>query len=109
MSKFSGKCDLADIIDIYGGYDKIKEYEIYVGDLEHPLIHNCLRDLVPYYPYIEIIGYGNHETNKGTIILSKKSWVDIEEERYGHHIIYDMYRRYLAEEIKKSKGENYGN
>jgi len=109
MSKFSGKCDLADLIEIKGGYDKIKGYEIYLGDMEHLIEHHSLKDLVSYYPYIETMGYHNNSTNKGTIILSKKSWVDIEEERYGHLEMHDLYRKYLAEEIERSKGDNYGN
>lgn len=50
MSRFSGKCDFCDEIEIVG-LDKILNAEVYVGDNKEPLKLNCLADCIPYYPY----------------------------------------------------------
>lgn len=77
MSKFSGKCDLYDWIEIAGGYQEFMDcgYTIYVGKSEEPLKIESLKDLVPYYPYVISSVAG------GILHLSSRSWVDMEEER----------------------------
>ena len=119
MSRFSGKCDLCDIIEIAGGFKKFKKqgYKVFVkqdtskGYLDTTTfnITNCREleykdeiDLIPYYPYIEIIGVDKK------IYLSDKSWVDTCEERYGYHDIYNYYREELAKELEKHKRRKHG-
>lgn len=105
MSRFSGKCDLYDMIEICGGYEKFAERypNIFIGDLMHKLSHNSLSDLAPYYAYIDTLSGG------GRMILSHKSWVDIEEERYGKMQMHEIYRNNLHEEIKKITAERDNN
>lgn len=95
MSCFSGKCDLRDIIEIHGGFENFNGVQLFIGDKQHPLSYTSLKDLIPYYPYIEIAG------SNTMMILSEKSWVDIEEERYGKMQMHDIYRDRLKKEIQK--------
>ena len=99
MSKFSGKCDFFDHIEIFG-LDNVLKSNIYVGLDEEPLILKSMKDCIPYYPYV--IGASFTTNGIGTIRLSSKSWVDIEEERYGHMSIHDYYRNELKKELDKS-------
>lgn len=97
MSRFSGKCDFCDEIEIVG-LDKILNAEIYVGDSKEPLKLTCLADCVPYYPYVISV---SSQTEDGLYIrLTSKSWVDIAEEQYGHTGLHDYYRDVLEEELK---------
>ena len=100
MSKFSGKCDFRDEIAIHG-LDHILRCDVYVGRSTTPLRLTCLADCVPYYPYV--VSSAGHDNAKGhgVIRLTEKSWVDIEEDRYGRHPSYDYYRQALAEELAK--------
>ena len=100
MSIFSGKCDFCDEIEIWG-LDHILNCDIYVGDSGEPLKLTCLADCVPYYPYVTAVAAHDKVKNKGYIRLTEKSWVDLEEERCGHHAVFDMYRQYLREEIER--------
>lgn len=78
MSRFSGKCDLYDHIEICGLENTLKS-KIYLGwDSDEPLDIKEERDLVPYYPFV--ISMGAYENGVGTIHLMSKSWVDYEEE-----------------------------
>ena len=100
MSRFSGKCDFYDEIEIHG-LDRILSAKVYVGDCTKPLKLKCLADCVPYYPYVVVSSFdlgGCMELH-----LTSKSWVDIQEERYGHFACYDNYRKILIEEIEKYK------
>ncbi len=100
MSKFSGKCDFCDEIAIHG-LDHILRCDVYVGSSRTPLRLTCLADCVPYYPYIVSVAAHDNVRNRGVICLTERSWVDIEEERDGHHPIHDYYRQALAEELAK--------
>jgi hypothetical protein len=108
MSKFSGKCDFYDEICICG-IDVILNAKVYVGDEKEPLVLKSLSDCVPYYPYITTASYYNSISGERVIFLTDKSWVDIEEERYGHHAMHDIYKNMLIDEIAKaeSEGDNY--
>lgn len=108
MSKFSGKCDFYDEICIFG-IEVVLKAKVYVGDSENPVELKTLADCVPYYPYITTASYYNSISGERIIYLSDKSWVDVEEERYGHHAMHEHYRKLLDEEIEKAKseGENY--
>lgn len=97
MSRFSGKCDFCDEIEIYG-LDKILQSEIYVGDSDEPLKLTCLADCIPYYPYVVVVA--SHNADRSIIRLTSKSWVDIEEDRYGYFASHDYYRKILQEEMQ---------
>lgn len=100
MSKFSGKCDFYDEIVIFG-LEWVLNHKIYLGNSEEPLQLNCLKDCIPYYPHI--ISTSCTQDGKGVIRLSEKSWVDIENERYGHSEMRDIYKRDLENELKNYK------
>lgn len=100
MSKFSGKCDFCDTIAIHG-LDHVLRCDVYVGSSDTPLPLKTLADCVPYYPYVVSMAWHDNVKDRGMIRLTEKSWVDIEEERYGHMGSHDLYRRMLAEEISK--------
>lgn len=77
MSKYSGKCDLADIYYIRDNWDFTKN-KIYIKNNIIPLRIDCEKDLMPYFPYLQSYGSGDKD---GLIIhLTDKSFVDIEEE-----------------------------
>lgn len=103
MSRFSGKCDFCDEIEIVG-LDEILNAEVYVGDSKEPLKLTCLADCIPYYPYV--ISVSSHTDGKLYIRLTSKSWVDISEDRYGHMRMHDYYRKVLEEELKNASVGN---
>lgn len=102
MSRFSGKCDFCDEIEIWG-LEHILNSDVYIGRSTEPLRLTCLADCVPYYPYVVSAAAHDHVKNRGMIHLTGKSWVDIEEERYGHFRIHDYYRQALQEELDKTR------
>lgn len=99
MSRFSGKCDFCDEIEILG-LDKILMSNVYVGDSTSPLELKTLEDCIPYYPYVVSCSFTNKESG-GVIHLTEKSWVDIEEEKYGHMKIHEYYRDALKKEMQR--------
>lgn len=99
MSRFSGKCDFYDIISIHG-LEYILESDVYIGDSDTPLNLTCYKDCIHYFPYIVTTATYN-KNGKSFICLTSKSWVDIEEERYGHIKMHDYYREFLREEMEK--------
>ena len=101
MSKFSGKFDFCDEISILG-LDAVLRSEVYVGESPEPLRLTCLADCVPYYPYVPSVVAYNSVTGRGFIRLTEKSWVDIEEERYGHSSWHDYCREELKKAIKEA-------
>lgn len=104
MSRFSGKCDFCDEIEIFG-LDHILNCRVYVGDSDIPLRLTCLKDCIPYYPYVITMSGMNMKDKVGEIHLTPKSWVDIEEERYGHLAMHDVFRAALEKEITNHGGE----
>ena len=98
MSEFSGKCDFCDEIEIFG-LDRILAGKVYVGSTKTPLKLTCLADCIPYYPYVVVSSCDLNDNI--TIWLTPKSWVDIEEDRYGHFACHDGYRKKLQKEIEK--------
>lgn len=99
MSKFSGKCDFYDIIEMYG-LDRILAARVCIANTDEELQLNCRADCIKYYPHIVMYSSCNNEGND-CFCLSEKSWVDMEEERYGLHPYYDTYRELLKKEIEK--------
>lgn len=100
MSRFSGKCDFCDEIEICG-LDHVLNCEVYIGDNEDPLPLKCLEDCIPYYPYIVVTAGMDNVRKAGVLRLSNRSWVDIEEERYGHLKMHDIFRDELRKELRK--------
>lgn len=80
MSKYSGKCDLADVLEIYKyTLEEIKEkVRIYVGASKKPLHIEKESDLIPYYPYVVVSSYSS-EDRSADLHLTDESWVDREE------------------------------
>ena len=77
MSRFSGKCDFYDLIDIHG-VDKILSCNIYNHKDLIPLRTESVKDLIPYYPYLtSLVNIGK---NNGYIRLSRQSFIDYEEQ-----------------------------
>ena len=105
MSRYSGKCDLCDWVEISGGFEKFiqRNPTIYLGDAEEPISFTKESELMPYYPHIVSIGY--HSDKSEYIRLMSTSWVDHEEREYGHHKIHDYYRQRLAMDIEEKKRE----
>lgn len=100
MSKFSGRCDFCDEIEIFG-LDFILRSKVYLGNTSVPLELNCLADCIPYYPYVVASGGYNIKDGYGTLYLAAES----ETERRSK---YDpdgaaRYRALLDEEIQKNK------
>ena len=106
MSRFSGKCDFCDEIEIFG-LEHILNSEVYVGDSEDPLNLTCLADCVPYFPHIVCLSHHDTKKNCGHIRLTDKSWVDIEAERYGEHQIHEYYREELRKELIRAQSPDY--
>ena len=106
MSKFSGKCDFCDEIEIFG-LEHILNSEVYVGDNKEPLKLTCLADCVPYFPHLVCLSHHDTKKNCGHIWLTEKSWVDIEAERYGEHQIHEYYREELRKELIRAQLPGY--
>ena len=72
MSRYSGKCDVADWLGDYDdGY--IQNLKIFLMDEIVPLRIDNQHDLSPYYPFLVAVGVGD------VIYLSRESFVDSEE------------------------------
>lgn len=76
MSKFSGKCDFFDTVEIYSPKDLLNA-KVYIN--KHRIKFEDESDLIPYYPYI--IGSMASSRNEDgsasmTIHLSAESYVD---------------------------------
>lgn len=100
MSRFSGKCDFYDEIEIFG-LDRVLTANIFIGENNCPISITCYEDCIPYFPHIITMSFYDKTTGRHIIRLSEKSWVDIEEERYGKIPIHDYYRKLLQEEKEK--------
>lgn len=81
MSKWSGKCDWADSLEIhnYTLEELQNNVEIYVGSSSEPLHIEKMEDLIPFYPHIVGFAFFNNEKNKSIVHLSSESWVETEE------------------------------
>lgn len=106
MSRFSGKCDFYDEIEIFG-LEYVLNSKVYIGDSQEPLKLTCLADCVPYYPHIICVAHHDNANNCGYIRLTEKSWVDIEAERYGNLRVHDYYKKQLQEEMALAQQPNY--
>ena len=101
MSKYSGKCDMADTIAIHG--ERILNAKIYTKNSNAPLQINDVKDLIPYYPYTIGSAYFDNTEGTSVIYLSAESWVDYEERDrltfYLQHLlrIYNRCKRQKVE------------
>ena len=96
MSRYSGKCDLADEIAIFG-LENVLASKIYIGDSTEPLGATTYKDLIPYLPYT-VSGACYHSGQQEIRWLSKESWVDREERE-----ILNMYKNILVKYYRKCK------
>ena len=108
MSIFSGKCDVYDhfcMKDTTEDIEKeIKNTNFYIRTQDgkrHHLMINCIRDLVPYYPYLIVIGAFSN--SHSIIELSNKSFVDSEEDEIMSWRLDDLKRIYRK--CKREKKE----
>ncbi len=92
MSKFSGKCDFYDSIMIHG-LPRILSSDIYIGDNIIPLRIDTEKDCIPYYPYLVSTSAMNKE-GKSTIVLTSRSYVDINEEEQLNNTLKTVLRIY---------------
>lgn len=97
MSRFSGKCDFCDDIEIFG-LDRILNSDVYLYGHDKPLKLTCLEDCVPYYPYI--VGSACYlREGRSTLHLSKRPHTD-EIEKYSPQSA-ERYRELLREEARR--------
>ena len=87
ISKWSGKCDFADSIEMHGGIDFLKNSKVYIyeeqpdGTYKDKLLHlEKQSDVVPYYAHIIGCAFHDNVENKHVIHLSSKSYPDSHEE-----------------------------
>ena len=72
MSRFSGKCDFADTISIYGIDFIIKNCKIFQNNKELKLNKHSI---IKYFPYL-VSSMGMSKDSGGTINLTSESYVD---------------------------------
>lgn len=72
MSRFSGKCDFADTISIYGIDFIIKNCKIFQNNKELKLNKHSI---IKYFPYL-VSSMGMSKGSDGTINLTSESYVD---------------------------------
>lgn len=113
MSIFSGKCDVYDHFCMIGCDEntteediekEIKNTNFYIRTRDgkrHRLMINCIRDLVPYYPYLIVVGAFSN--SHSTIELSNRSFVDSEEDEIMSWRLNDLKRIYRR--CKREKKE----
>lgn len=113
MSKFSGKCDLYDILisikqmNDNSDWSKVK-INMYIDELDEygynkyvPLNINCIKDLVPYFPFIETSAADNKDVY--TCLIGKYSFVYLEEQEQLKRILKRAQKEYRK--CKKNKEE----
>ena len=81
ISRYSGKADFCDTIDIFGVNEIINKYKIYAPNQILPLEVNEPKDLIPYYPFLTSSMSSNKET-RGVIYLTSESYIDTEEREH---------------------------
>lgn len=93
MSIYSGKCDFADTVEMFGVDHILNNYKVYAADHIVPLAMTCEKDLVPYYPYIVTVMVSTKEEG-GVIHLSPRSFVDEEEEEILNINLNRLLKKY---------------
>ena len=101
MSRYSGKCDLYDMLD---GYDDsfIANSKFYIDAdyRSHKLDIHTRKDCIPYYPYIVGMCGIDVKNNNGTFHLGTKPYY--EEERTIDDETKQLYRKELYEYMIKN-------
>ncbi len=78
MSRFSGKCDLYDLLSGYE-FEDLKNWKIYRGSSDTPIKIEKEEDLIPYYPFVcSIVA---KDASNGYVRLMEESWIDHEERK----------------------------
>lgn len=103
MSRFSGKCDFADSLEIheYTLEELQNNVIIYIGHNTEPLHIESMSDLIPYYPHIIGLGCYNNIERKSEIHLSSESFVDFEERNILEFYLKGLLRIYNRCKRKK--------
>lgn len=92
MSKFSGKSDFYDsIIEVRCEGDSFKlekclsNTDVYISTSDgrdHKLEIKNEYDAIKYYPYLVSVSAHSKDTQRGYVLLSSKSYIDIEESNF---------------------------
>ena len=88
MSRFSGKCDFADIISIYGIDFIIKNCKIFQNKKELKLNKHSI---IKYFPYL-VSSMGMSKDSGGTINLTSESYVDSQNKERIKWYLEDLQR-----------------
>ncbi len=101
MSRFSGKCDFYDHIEIWGAERTLKA-KIYIRqDNENVLLNfKEYKDMIPYFPHI-ISSCCCSKTQGDVIYLTDFSWVDHEEQHLLDSYLQDLFKYYRSCKRKK--------
>lgn len=94
MSRFSGKCDFADTISIYGIDFIIKNCKVFQNKKELKLNKHSI---IKYFPYL-VSSMGMSKDSGGTIILTSESYVDSQNK--------EIIKWYLEDLQKIKEGED---
>lgn len=93
MSRFSGKCDFADTISIYGIDFIIKNCKVFQNQKELKLNKHSI---IKYFPYL-VSSMGMSKDSGGTINLTSESYVDSQNK--------EIIKWYLEDLQKIKEGE----
>lgn len=93
MSRFSGKCDFADTISIYGIDFIIKNCKVFQNQKELKLNKHSI---IKYFPYL-VSSMGMSKGSGGTINLTSESYVDSQNK--------EIIKWYLEDLQKIKEGE----
>ena len=88
MSRFSGKCDFADTISIYGIDFIIKNCKIFQNKKELKLNKHSI---IKYFPYL-VSSMGMSKGSGGTINLTSESYVDSQNKEIIKWYLEDLQR-----------------
>lgn len=91
MSKYSGKCDFYDHIEIFG-LDNVLASNIYIGDNPVPLRIDSQKDCIPYYAHL--VSMSATTNGVGHIVLSERSYIDVAEETHLSWVLRNAIRYY---------------
>ena len=88
MSRFSGKCDFADTISIYGIDFIIKNCKVFQDKKELKLNKHSI---IKYFPYL-VSSMGMSKNSGGTITLTSESYVDSQNKERIKWYLEDLQR-----------------
>lgn len=88
MSRFSGKCDFADTISIYGIDFIIKNCKVFQNQKELKLNKHSI---IKYFPYL-VSSMGMSKDSGGTINLTSESYVDSQNKEIIKWYLEDLQR-----------------